>query len=175
MREERIELSVRERERLKVLHAVKEGHIRQYEAAERLGLSTRQVRRLLRRIGCEGDRGLIHRLRGQQSNRKLAAEFEELALDLVRRRYADFGPTLASEHLGRQGLNVSRETLRNWMIRAGLWRLRRRRIKTVHVWRQRRAGFGELVMMDSSPFRWLGGSLSPLLGAAFHGNTNPAP
>src|SRR5262249_53915310 len=57
---------------------------------------------------------------------------------------------------GRQGLHISRETLRHWMIRAELWRpCRRRRIKTVHVWRQRRAAFGELVMMDSSPFRWL--------------------
>src|SRR5262249_22594911 len=136
MREERIELSVRDRERLKVLHAVKEGHIKQYEAGERLGLSSRQVRRLLRRIDCEGDRGLIHRLRGQRSNRKLAAELEESVMDLVRRRYADFGPTLASEHLGRQGLHISRETLRHWMIRAELWRpCRRRRIKTVHVWR----------------------------------------
>jgi hypothetical protein len=155
MREERIELSHRERERLKVLHEVNEGHIKQYEAAERLGLSTRQVRRLLGRIRCEGDRGLIHRLRGQPSNRKLAVEIQESAIDLVRRRYADFGPTLASEHLGRQGLQLSRETLRKWMIRAELWRPRRRRIKAVHVWRQRRAAFGELVMMDSSPFRWL--------------------
>jgi hypothetical protein len=73
----------------------------------------------------------------------------------VRRRYADFGPTLASEHLARQGLRVSRETLRQWMMQAGLWTPRRQRLEAVHVWRERRAAFGELVMMDSSPFRWL--------------------
>jgi hypothetical protein len=69
--------------------------------------------------------------------------------------YAGFGPTLASEHLARQGLVVSRETLRKWMSAAGLWQTRRRRSLQVHVWRPRRSAFGELVMLDSSPFRWL--------------------
>ena len=63
--------------------------------------------------------------------------------------------TLASEHLARQGLGVSRETLRQWMIQEGLWKPRRQRLRPVHVWRERRATFGELVMMDSSEFRWL--------------------
>jgi hypothetical protein len=70
-------------------------------------------------------------------------------------RYAGFGPTLASEHLAAQELRVSRETLRQWMSAAGLWRPRTRRLKAVHVWRARRSAFGELVMMDSSPYRWL--------------------
>jgi hypothetical protein len=64
-------------------------------------------------------------------------------------------PTLATEHLARQGIVVSRETLRSWMNAAGLWQARRRKVKQVHVWRPRRGSFGELVMMDSSPFRWL--------------------
>jgi hypothetical protein len=76
-------------------------------------------------------------------------------LAAVQRRYRDFGPTLASEPLARQGLAVSRETLRNWMTQAGLWTARRQRLRPVHVWRERRAACGELVMMDSSPFRWL--------------------
>ena len=155
MREERIELSQRERERLKVLHEVQRGHLRQREAAGRLQLSTRQVRRLLRRVKREGDGGLIHRGRGRPSNRKIAVRQQRRMVAQVQRRYADFGPTLAAEQLAQQGLRVSRETLRQWMIAAGLWKPRRQRLRPVHVWRERRAAFGELVMMDSSPFRWL--------------------
>ena len=155
MREERIELSQRERDRLKGLHEVQRRQLRQREAAERLGLSVRQVRRLLRRVKREGDGGVIHGLRGRPSNRKIPRAVRGRILAEVQRRYRDFGPTLASEHLARQGLGVSRETLRQWMIEAGLWSPRRQRVEAVHVWRERRAAFGELVMLDSSPFRWL--------------------
>ena len=155
MKEERIELNQRARDRLKVLHEAERKQIGQRQAAERLGLSPRQVRRLLRRVRREGDRGLIHRLRGRASNRKIPRAVRQRVLAQVRQRYADFGPTLAGEHLARQGLRVSRETLRQWRIAAGLWSPRRQRVQAVHVWRERRAAFGELVMMDSSPFRWL--------------------
>ena len=155
MKEERIALSQRERDRLKVLHAVEGKHLRQGEAAERLRLSVRQVRRLLRRVKREGDRGLIHRLRGRPSNRKIPRAVRRRILAEVQRRYRDFGPTLACEHMARQGLRVSRETLRQWRIAAGLWKPRRQRVEAVHVWRERRAALGELVMMDSSEFRWL--------------------
>jgi len=73
----------------------------------------------------------------------------------VRQCYADFGPTLAAEHLAKEGFLVSRETLRKWMTKAALWRPRSQRVKAVHVWRERRGRFGELVMQDSSPLRWL--------------------
>jgi hypothetical protein len=73
----------------------------------------------------------------------------------VGQRYADFGPTLAAEHLAKEGFTVSRETLRKWMTKAAYWRPRRQRVKKIYVWRERRASFGELVMQDSSPFRWL--------------------
>jgi hypothetical protein len=85
----------------------------------------------------------------------MARAVERRILAEVQRRYRDFGPTLACEHLARQGLGVSRETLRQWLIQAGLWKPRRQRVEAVHVWRERRAACGELVMMDSSPFRWL--------------------
>ena len=110
---------------------------------------------MLIRIGERGDGAIVHRLRGRPSNRKLAAALEQKILARVRQRYADFGPTLASEHLAQDGLRVSRETLRKWMIQSALWRPRSQRAKAVHVWRERRACFGELVMQDSSPFRWL--------------------
>src|SRR3989449_11315449 len=155
METERIALSQRERDRLRVLHEVKQKQITQIASAGRLKITARQVRRLLLRLREQGDRGLIHGLRGRPSNRRLAPVFEQKILARVRQRYADFGPTLAAEHLAQEGLRVSRETLRKWMTKASLWRPRSQRVKIIHVWRERRASFGELVMQDSSPFRWL--------------------
>jgi len=155
MEPERIELSQQERERLKVLHEIEQGHLTQVQAGERLELSDRQVRRLLVRIRRQGDRGVVHRLRGRPSNRKIPEPFQQRVLARVQQRYADFGPTLAAEHLAKDGLAVSRETLRQWMTQGGLWRPRRQRVKAVHLWRERRAAFGELVMWDSSEFAWL--------------------
>jgi hypothetical protein len=157
MGSERIALSQRERDRLRVLHEVRQGHLTQVEAGRRMKLSDRQIRRLLARLTEHGDRSMVHGLRGRASNRKLPAAFEQRILTRVRQRYADFGPTLAAEHLGEDGLPVSRETLRKLMAKANLWHPRRQRVKTIHVWRERRASFGELVMQDSSPFRWLEG------------------
>ena len=155
METERIALSQRERDRLKVLHEVKQKHLTQVEAAARLKVTDRQVRRMLLRLREHGDRSLVHGLRGRPSNRKLSAGLEQKILARLRQRYADFGPTLAAEHLVQEGFSVSRETLRKWMSKAALWRPRSQRVKKIHVWRERRASFGELVMQDSSPFRWL--------------------
>jgi len=155
METERIALSQRERDRLKVLHEVQQKQLTQVAAAERLKVSDRQVRRMLLRLRRCGDRSLVHGLRGRPSNRKLAARLEQKILARLRQRYADFGPTLAAEHLAQEGFAVSRETLRKWMTQAALWRPRSQRVKKIHVWRERRASFGELVMQDSSPFRWL--------------------
>jgi hypothetical protein len=155
METERIAMSQRERDRLRVLQGVQQKHLTQVEAARRLKITDRHVRRMLIRMGERGEGGIVHGLRGRPSNRKLAAGLEEKILARVRHRYADFGPTLAAEHLGQDGFLVSRETLRKRMIQAGLWRPRSKRRKAVHVWRERRACFGELVMQDSSPFHWL--------------------
>src|SRR6201987_1060347 len=155
METERIALSQRERDRLRVLHEVKQKQITQIEAARRLKVSDRHIRRMLFRQGEQGDRAVIHGLRGRTSNRRVAARFQEKILACLQQRYADFGPTLAAEHLAQEGFSVSRETLRKWMTKAALWRPRSQRVKKIHVWRERRASFGELVMQDSSPFRWL--------------------
>jgi len=156
MEPERIELSAKERERLKVLQQVQDGHVKQVEAGRRLRLTARHIRRLQQRLRAEGDCGIVHRLRGRRSNRKIPERVTQRVVRQLRQaRYAGFGPTLAAEHLARGGIRVSRETLRTWMSAAGLWRPRNRRVKAVHVWRPRRSGFGELVMMDSSPYRWL--------------------
>lgn len=151
-------LSQRDRDRLNELHGVIRGEIGTGVAGRRLGVSPRQVRRLVRRLRAEGDRGVVHRLRGRRSNRRLSEAIREKALNLLRKpEYVDFGPTLAAEHLERRGTRVSRETLRRWMLGAGLWRARRQRIEQVHTWRERRAAFGELVLMDSSDHDWLEG------------------
>jgi len=155
METERIALSQRERDRLRVLQEVQQGHLTQVAAARRIKITDRQVRRLLLRLREQGDRAVIHGLRGRPSNRKFAAPLEQKILARVRQRYVDFGPTLAAEHLAKEGLPVSRETLRKWMTKAAFWRPRSQRVKKIHVWRERRASFGELVMQDSSPFRWL--------------------
>jgi transposase len=155
METERIALSQRERDRLRVLYEVNQKRLTQVAAAKRLKVTDRQVRRMLLRLRERGDRSLVHGLRGRPSNRKLAVRLEQKILARLRQRYADFGPTLAGEHLLQEGFSVSRETLRKWMTKAALWRPRAQRVKAVHVWRERRASFGELVMQDSSPFRWL--------------------
>ena len=155
METERIALSQRDRDRLRVLHEVQQKLLTQVEAAKRLQMSDRHIRRLLGAVRERGDGALVHGLRGRPSNRKLASSFEQKVLGRIRQRYADFGPTLVAEHLAEEGYTVSRETLRNWMTRAQLWRPRAQRVKTIHVWRERRACFGEMVMQDSSPFRWL--------------------
>lgn len=155
MRKEELRLSQRDRDRLVVLEGIERGHWSQREGAAQLGLSTRWVRKLLARRRQEGDGGIVHRLRGRASNRRIREAERARVMAAVRQRYADFGPTLAGERLAAEGMRVSRETLRKWMAEEGLWQVRKKRLRQVHVWRERRAARGELVMMDASRFRWL--------------------
>ena len=156
--EDVLALGQRDRDRLKEIHGVIRRQQQVWEAARHLGLSRRQVRRLVRRVEREGDRGVIHRLRGRPSNRAIPERVRERALAVLsREQYRDFAPTLAAEHLGRMGIEVSRETVRGWQSRAGLWKVRRQKVEAVHVWRERRAAFGELVLMDTSDHDWLEG------------------
>ena len=149
-------LNGKERDRLKVLHEVKGGLLTQGVAAGQLGISEREVRRLLVRIAEEGDGGVIHRLRGKASNRRLPESLRTRALKLVKAKYGDFGPTLACEYLAKyDAVEVSKETLRQWLTAAGLRRGKRRRAEEVHVWRPRRSCRGELVQWDTSEHDWL--------------------
>ena len=150
-------MSGKERDRLKVMAALRERRLRQVEAARRLRLSVRQVRRVLARYRAEGDAGLVHRARGRPSNRRLPDLLRRRVMAQVARAYRDFGPTLAAEKLSeRDGLEVSRETLRQWMVAEGLWKPRRP-ARQVHLWRPRRSSFGELVQMDTSEHAWFEG------------------
>jgi hypothetical protein len=153
---DRIAMSQKERDALKVMHAVLRGERTQAEAARLLDKSTRQVRRILRRLQTGGDAAIVHGLRGKPSNHQPDPKLRRAALDAYRRRYADFGPTFASEKLAREGLHVGAQTLRRWLIAQGLWQRQRRR--DVHRSRRpRRACFGELVQMDASVHDWLEG------------------
>jgi len=152
-----LRMSRKERDRMKVVEALGEGRLRQVEAARRLRLCERQVRRILVRYQVEGDAGLVHRGRGRPSNRRLPEALRRRVMGRMARQYRDFGPTFAAEKLQeREGLMVSRETLRRWMIAEGLWKPRRPR-REVHLWRPRRSSFGELVQMDTSEHAWFEG------------------
>jgi len=146
-------MSQRERERLKVFERVKRGELRQLEAAELSELSYRQTRRLYRRYREFGDRGLVHLGRGRPSNRRKTSEFREAVLARYQERYPDFGPTLAAEKLELDGYRLDHETLRGWLLKAKLWRKRRKRPRH-RSWRERRAHFGELVQLDGSHHQW---------------------
>jgi transposase len=148
-------MSAKELDRLEVLGRVIERRLTQRQAAEQLGLSLRQVERLCRALRSDGAAGLVSRKRGRASNRKLPAALREHALGLVRARYADFGPTLTCEKLTEQhGVAVSRETLRHWMIDAGLWVPRAQRPRRAHQPRHRRSSLGELVQIDGCEHAW---------------------
>lgn len=152
-----LNLSQRERDRLVVVRQVEEGLITVAEGARRLRLTTRHLRRVLRRFEAEGDSAVIHRGRGRASNRRLAERVRARALARGREEvFRDFGPTLLAEHLSQDPEigPLHADTLRLWMIEAGLWRPRRRRLRHRRR-RPRRAAFGELVLMDTSVHPWL--------------------
>src|SRR5712691_7946005 len=123
-------MSQRDRDRLMVLHEVDRGHLTQKQAGEQLKLSDRWVRKLVARLRKEGDGGILHRLRGRASKRKIPETVRQRAVKVVKREYADFGPTLASEYLAQdQGLMLSKEALRKILIEAGVWKRKRRRVE----------------------------------------------
>jgi transposase len=153
---ERLEMSQKERQRLEVLNRVKRGDISLVKAAALLRLSYRQAKRVFRRFCREGDRGLLHRLRGQPSNRKADDAKRQQVLQRYQERYEDFGPTLAAEYLAKDGLKVSVETLRGWLVSAGLWEKKRKRAAH-RSWRARKDHWGELVQMDGSHHDWFEG------------------
>src|ERR1700690_3319309 len=148
-----------ERDRLDALKRAKKKLITQKQAAEEIGFTERQVRRLLRKLRRKGDRAVTHELRGRASNRKLAAETEQRAIAVLSDPvYRGFGPTLAAEYLHkRHQITVSKETVRQWMAKAELWQAGRRRVVEVHQWRPRRTRCGELVQWDTSVHDWLEG------------------
>ena len=145
-------------DRLGVIQQVVDRQLRQKEAARQLGLSVRQVKRLVARYRAEGPSGLVSRRLGRRPGNALSDAVRQEVLGLVRTHYSDFGPTLACEKLAaHHGHRLSVETLRQWMIAEELWKPRARQSARIHQRRPRRPCRGELVQIDGSPHDWFEG------------------
>ncbi len=140
-----------------MLSKVLKSSISLVKASELLGVSYRQMLRIWERYTSAGISGLKHELRDRASNRRIEAGRRERVLELYQAKYGDFGPTLAVEYLGKlEGEIRSEETLRRWLIAAGLWSPRRRG-SPHRQWRERREHWGELIQMDGSDHDWFEG------------------
>src|SRR5690349_11476328 len=154
---ETLSMSRKERDRLALMRQVKEQKLILSEAAQLLGLSYRQAKRVWRRYRDQGDAGLVHQLRGRPGSRRKSAAVKERALQRYQQRYADFGPTLAAEYLRKEDkLEVDHETLRRWLLDKGWWRVQRRR-QQHRRWRERKSCLGQMVQLDGSHHDWFEG------------------
>ncbi len=157
MQKDLITLSTREIERLQIMHKVMDKDITQLKASEILGISDRQIRTIIQKIKEKGAKGIRHGNRGRESPHRMAKELEDHIGLIVKRKYPDFGPTLASEKLLEcEAIEISKEKLRQVMMAKGLWQRKRRR-REVHPWRERKHYFGEMVQVDGSHHDWLEG------------------
>ena len=156
---ERIAMSQEERDWLDWLKRVKGGQVTQRFAAEKMGITDRWVRSLLAEMKVKGDAVVVHGLRGRPSNRRIGEEVRARAMEIVKSPdWHDFKPTFAAEQLAkRHQIEVSKETVRQWMIAEGMWQSKGRKLKEVHPWRPRRSHCGELVQWDTSDHDWLEG------------------
>jgi hypothetical protein len=154
MKEGHLLMSKKERHRSEVVSQVCRGQLTSRAGSEALKVSPRQFKRLLRRYKDSGDSGLVHKHRGHPSGRRTDETVKARVLDLYQSQYPDFGPTLASEKLlERDNVTVNHETLRLWLIEAGLWKSRRK--KPQHLkWRERKGHFGEMLQLDGSDHHW---------------------
>jgi hypothetical protein len=153
---ETIPMSAWERRRLVSMSQVQSGKLSLGQASELLSVSYRQVKRIWSRYQAEGDGGVVHRLRGRTSNRRVSSELRERVLARYQEAYHDYGPTLAAECLSEEGLEVAVETLRQWLKAGGLWSPQRQR-KAHRRRRTRKEHGGELLQMDGSHHDWFEG------------------
>jgi Helix-turn-helix domain len=151
----RVTFAMRDLDRLKCIQAVVDGDLKPIRAAERLGLTSRQIRRLARRYAAQGPIGLIPRSINRPSNNRLDDVLATEVIKILRSTYADFGPTLATEKLRtKHGIDLAKETVRQLQIASGLWVPRKLRAPKIHQPRQRRACVGELIQIDGCEHRW---------------------
>ena len=149
-------MSGKERKRLVLMAEVKKGSMSVAEAGRVMGVSYRQAKRIWGRFRRSGDAGLVHRRRGKPGPRRKTAEFRDRVLARFGERYADFGPTFAAEKLVEEGMSINHETLRRWLVEAGLWTVGRKRHKH-RAWRERKECFGQMVQLDGSHHDWFEG------------------
>ena len=151
-------MSTKELKRLSVVQKIIDKCLTQALGAQQLGLTTRQVKRLVREYKKYGAEGLVSKQRGQRGNRKYNDDKVDEVKRLVTVNYYDFGPKFAAEKLTeKHGIKISKETLRQWMIDWGLWEAKRQKQARIHPQRDRRDCFGELVQIDGSPHDWFEG------------------
>ena len=151
-------MSQKEAQRYAVIRRVLDGQASQALAAEQLQLSVRQLKRLCAAVRAQGAGALISKRRGQPSNRRITIGRKSAIMAIVHERYGDFGPQLACEYLAHEhNQAIGVETLRGWMIEAGLWSPKHRRKVRQHPSRPRRARLGELVQIDGSHHDWFEG------------------
>lgn len=151
--EERIFMTGRDLDRQHVLRQVIDGALTQLVAGRQLNLSDRHIRRLTQRYKRAGPKGLIHRLRGRASNRKLPEALINSVLNRINERYPDFGPTFAHEKLIEDGFSISLTALRTAMMSTSIWTSKVRRPRHRDR-RERKASLGELIQFDGSYHRW---------------------
>lgn len=158
MKEDIIAMSKKELGRLTMLHKVMNKIVTQVVAGGILKISERQVRRIIEKIRLGGDKAIQHGNRGQISPQKISQHNEGKIIALVEKKYSNFGPTLAAEKLKEnEGIKISREKLRQFMISHDLWRTKPKDRGIIHQWRERRHHFGEMLQMDGSDHDWLEG------------------
>ena len=153
--EETLRMSVKEAGRLGIMRRMDKKDLTSRKAGEELGICLKQLRRIRKRYLIEGTAGLLSKKKGQVSGNKTSEKFRCKVMNLLQEKYIDFGPTLAREKLlERDKLQVSRETLRKWMIEDGLWTSKRKKDKRVYQRRPRRSQFGALLQGDGSHHAW---------------------
>lgn len=158
MKQETVVMSKRETHRMQVIEQYKSGQIQQVRAAQILNLTPRHLRRLIKQYEACGPQGLVSGHRGKPSNHQLPAGIKEQALALIREHYSDFGPTLAEEYLAdHHDISIGVETLRQLMLKDGLWHDKHKKKKAIHQQRLRREKFGELIQIDGSHHDWFEG------------------
>jgi len=158
MREDILIMSLKEIKRLQIIQKVLGKEINQQQAAEILRISDRQVRRIVKRVGKEGEKGIVHRMRGRKGNRRIDQKIRDRIIEIYRKVYEGFGPRLASEKLlEREKIRVNEETLRLWLIEGGLWKKRKGQKEKKRSWRSRKDHYGAMIQMDGSHHDWLEG------------------
>lgn len=155
---ETLKMSIKEAERLGIMRQIDKKKLTIAKASEELGLSLRQTKRVRKRYLKDGEAGLISLKRGRASNRKIESKIRNRAMSLIKTKLVGFGPTLAKEKLKEfEGIKVSEETVRKWLIEEGLWEVKRKKEVKVYQRRKRRSRFGELIQGDGSPHDWFEG------------------
>ncbi|MGE5811932.1 MAG: helix-turn-helix domain-containing protein, partial [Ignavibacteria bacterium] len=147
-------LSKKEIDRVMIIKQIEENKITVLEAAEKLAISQRQIYRIIKGIRLEGIKGIIHKLRGKASNRGYPKEIKKKVIEIYKKQYWDYGPTLCSEMLLKyHNITINRETIRRWLrensIATNLRKKRPHRRK-----RERRNCYGELLQLDGSYHDW---------------------